>query len=373
MNSATNQTEDRHEERAFPEIEDNFEDADYTEKSEADILKNVQGTLGETSLSAEDEADLVSELASIELEQDDLEIGHADLDLGINTMLRSERADRALGTNEGKDTDAPMERLMDEASAKLETDDSTRRRSVISHLRAAVAATVADRKDIPENDAEPADDAELYRLDLADAVKPKHSNAEAADPTAPVKPGRPVVVRKRRTERPTERPSPLVLVSEQRVDDTAEVKTPEPARATIRPRRIVKSAEQEAPQKEIVENVLTGGENMPQDSQQAGENIFADSTSFADFAEKMGATSMPDILEAAAAYNAYVEGQPDFGRPQIMRQVASFAGKEQFNREEGLRSFGQLLRQGKIIKVNRGRFEIADTTRFKPADRYAGE
>jgi len=87
----------------------------------------------------------------------------------------------------------------------------------------------------------------------------------------------------------------------------------------------------------------------------------------------MGATSMPDILEAAAAYNAYVEGQPDFGRPQIMRQVASFAGKEQFNREEGLRSFGQLLRQGKIIKVNRGRFEIADTTRFKPADRYAGE
>jgi hypothetical protein len=56
-----------------------------------------------------------------------------------------------------------------------------------------------------------------------------------------------------------------------------------------------------------------------------------------------------------------------------MRQVASFAGKSEFNREEGLRSFGQLLRQGKIIKIKRGQFEIADSTRFKPEARYAGE
>ena len=361
----------------FPEIDDST--APVSDASEDDIMKNIQGTLGETSLSATDEADLVNELTNIELEEelDDAfvsEVEHKGLNRGISSMLRSERAGRALGTDDDKEADVSVDRLLDETNAKLDTDDSTRRRSVISHLRAAVAATVADRNELPVDSEESSDESELYRLDLADAVQPQQPSTETNETAALVKPDRPVAVRKQHVEAS----SPLVLVSKQRVDEENDAAEPEvsveeaaapavePVRAA-RMRRIVKSPLEA--QDEPAENILTGGLNDPEDS----ENLFADSTSFADFAEKMGATSMPDILEAAAAYNAYVEGQPDFGRPQIMRQVASFAGKEQFNREEGLRSFGQLLRQGKIIKVNRGRFEIADTTRFKPADRYAGE
>ena len=87
----------------------------------------------------------------------------------------------------------------------------------------------------------------------------------------------------------------------------------------------------------------------------------------------MGATELPDVLEAAAAYSAFVEGQKHFSRPQLMKRVASFEMNEEFTREAGLRSFGQLLRQGKIQKLKRGQFTIREDTRFRPEARIAGE
>ena len=39
-------------------------------------------------------------------------------------------------------------------------------------------------------------------------------------------------------------------------------------------------------------------------------------------------------------------------------------GHEQLTREESLRSFGKLLRQGKIQKVSRGQFTISQSSRY---------
>ena len=86
----------------------------------------------------------------------------------------------------------------------------------------------------------------------------------------------------------------------------------------------------------------------------------------------MGAHELPDLLEAAAAYSAYIQGQAYFSRPQIMQAVAAVHAEE-FSREEGLRSFGLLLRRGKIKKLKRGQFTVADTTRFHPQPRAVGE
>lgn len=44
----------------------------------------------------------------------------------------------------------------------------------------------------------------------------------------------------------------------------------------------------------------------------------------------------------------------------------------EFSREDGLRSFGQLLRSGKIEKIKGGRFAASDAIGFKPDERAAG-
>ena len=44
-----------------------------------------------------------------------------------------------------------------------------------------------------------------------------------------------------------------------------------------------------------------------------------------------------------------------------------------FTREDGLRSFGLLLRQGKIEKHKRGLFVLSDRSRFDESNRLAGE
>jgi hypothetical protein len=73
---------------------------------------------------------------------------------------------------------------------------------------------------------------------------------------------------------------------------------------------------------------------------------------------------MPELLEAAAAYTACFEGMEHFTRPHLMRHVAAVADEAAQGREDGLRSFGQLLRQGKLEKVKRGQFAITDMSYY---------
>jgi len=91
------------------------------------------------------------------------------------------------------------------------------------------------------------------------------------------------------------------------------------------------------------------------------------------FIKSMGAEELPDLLEATAAFTSFVEGQPTFTRPEIMKRIARVDPSLNVSREDGLRSFGQLLRQGKFQKLERGQFAIDKETRFNPAQRIAGE
>jgi hypothetical protein len=54
-----------------------------------------------------------------------------------------------------------------------------------------------------------------------------------------------------------------------------------------------------------------------------------------------------------------------------MHQVRTVE-KQSFNREDGLRSFGQLLRAGKIEKTKGGRFTVTNEISFRPDEREAG-
>ena len=76
------------------------------------------------------------------------------------------------------------------------------------------------------------------------------------------------------------------------------------------------------------------------------------------------------MLEAAAVYVSYVEGRPHFSRPEIMEHVAET--ERSFSREDGLRSFGTLLRSGTIRKLKRGQFVISEDSKFAQDERAAG-
>ena len=92
---------------------------------------------------------------------------------------------------------------------------------------------------------------------------------------------------------------------------------------------------------------------------------------FGEFAEQIGATTLPELLEAAAAYMADVEGRQQFSRPMLMGKLKEVE-HESFSREDGLRSFGHLLRQGKLQKVKGGRFSVTEQTEFRGQARHAG-
>lgn len=214
------------------------------------------------------------------------------------------------------DPDQDISRLMAKTGEHMEDPSSSDARETYSHLRTAVAATEADRDDQTTPDASPVDE---YRVDLASAVSPRRPE---------------VNVTSIRPEADT--PAPLKLVAEQRVDDQSESNGP------VMPRRVTTQTEET-------------------ESEEGG---------FAQFAQDQGAQSLQDLLEAAAAYLSFIEGQQQFSRPQLMNKVRSLK-QDEFNREESLRSFGQLLRDGKIEKAGGGRFAASNLIGFRPDDERA--
>ena len=297
-----------------------------------------------SSLSDEEEAELQAELAAVaaELPETDLlETGDstdafeddddfddledlADLDAMENVTVRDADtidAGAAADTPEQQVADADVSRLMAEADSQMEEPEGTRRRNAFQHLKAAVMAKKADAA-IGDDTVK---DEGAFRSDLESVVVPRRPTPQSAG----------------RDARPaSERPAPLKLVAEQRVD----IEGAAPS-GPVRPRRVAQAEMPAAPT--------------------------AADGSFADYAADMGAHSLPDLLEAAASYLSFVEGHDQFSRPQLMTKVRQVE-KEDFSREDGLRSFGQLLRAGKIQKRKGGRFTVTGDIGYRPDERAAG-
>lgn len=292
----------------------------------------------ESSLSDEDEADLMAELADL-----DAELGIEDTAVEAQEApeatevaeteavsepvaesqeaaeddqdsARARRRERRASLEAEQPGEEALDRLIEEANTKLDEPEGNRRRSAIAHLRAAVAATKAEKE--AGHSFEKEDNSEAYRDDLASTV------------------------RTRETQKPERSAPPLKLVAEQRID------APAAQSSGVRPRRV------------SIDDVAAAEANEA-------------SSNFVEFAENMGATQLPDIMEAAASYLTFVEGRKKFSRPMLMR-LAHQMGQDRFEREEGLRSFGQLLRDKKIEKISGGRFTVSEAINFKPDDRAAG-
>ena len=304
------------------------------EDYEAEAPEEALTEAGDDMLSPEDEAELLRELAEVEAEyehpaQDEPEMAIAadpdDMDDDeedvVDEAPAEPRGRRGAALFEEAGSDGDQSRLFDTADTHFEAPETSKRRNAIQHLRAAVAATKAEKKAGSTLDKDVDDKA--YRSDLARVVRPRRPRATAtsqeSEPT--------------RSRRPSSEPrqAPLKLVAEQRVDT---------AREPVRPRRV--SAAQMAAESADIDTA--GG--------------------FSEFAEELGASSLPELLEAAAAYMADIEGREQFSRPMLMGKLKEVDG-DGFSREDGLRSFGHLLREGKLQKVKGGRFAITDQTEFR--------
>ncbi|GAW36708.1 hypothetical protein RA2_03783 [Roseovarius sp. A-2] len=311
------------------------EDADADE-AESDTCENMFEE--EVALSPEEEAELQRELAELEAEFDpDAEIADEqdedDRQTEAASLATREEsahpvAEPADHTPSGRrklaraESEIDLSRIFEETDSQLEAPASSQRRNTIQHLRAALEATRAEKA--AGSELKPDVDQTPYRSDLADVVRPRRPQALPSGA---------------RSARPVEtRPAPLKLVAEQRVDTE---------RGPIRPRRV------------STEDIQTRAET-------------ARDGGFTAFAEKVGASALPDLLEAAAAYLADVEGRSQFSRPMLMGKLKEIE-QDRFSREDGLRSFGKLLREGKLQKLSGGRFAITEDTEFRAQDkRQAG-
>jgi len=221
-------------------------------------------------------------------------------------------------------------RLLRQTNSEMDEPGNRRRLSTMAHLKAAVAATVADRQSAGgETRSGEATRMDRYRADLARVVRPSRPDGSM----------------------PTERPEPLVLASEQRIDRPA-------ADGAIN---------RALPGWISPTNLALGDTPDDSDAPAGTDNIFAatpDFADFAEFAEHLWARDIPDLLEAAAAYTACMEGRPHFTRRHLIRHVAAATGVGSVTREDCRRSFGTLLRQGKIAQVERGQFAITDSSHY---------
>ncbi|MGR3468518.1 MAG: hypothetical protein ACU0CI_11645, partial [Shimia sp.] len=203
--------------------------------------------------------------------------------------------------------------------------------------KAAVAATHAARS--MGEDAADADPAGAYREDLAQVVASSPRDRSA--------------------------PAPLTLVAEQRVGQPAESREPDvappsdPVVAPAAQRRANRAANAsgERPRPRAVEPARSADTSEPARHGRARGDFQA-------FAQDVGAQSVPDMLQAAAAYVTHVEGSNVFSRPKVMRMVKDGMGDGAFTREDGLRAFGTLLRKGRIEKLRGGEFRVTDATGF---------
>lgn len=312
----------------------------------------------------------------------------ADYDFGATRVLAS--------------TEEPDEiaRLLQQAEVVMAEDENRRRQEALSRLKAAVVSTEADRADIDYE--APKVDANLdpYRDDLAEVIQPDLTPEPSAAPE--VKPRRKSVGIRPAEPRPgTIRPGmisppPLVLVSEQRIDRVAPAAAPAPtaapapAKAPVAP-GITPSVPEGQPMVALRTGRLSGAIGVgaaavatssaarnvvlerpsygavaeaEEDEDLAEDSKEIDDSGLASFADLVGAKSMAEMLEAAAAYATCVEKRSQFTRPQLMRRMMASAGGKSVSREDGLRSFGTLLRTGRIEKVTRGHYSLAENSPY---------
>jgi hypothetical protein len=286
----------------------------------------------DATLAPDAEAELQRELAQIEAERE---------------ARRAEREARRQHMSGGDVAEANVSRLFDATDSHLSTDENTRRRANIEHLKAAVAARAAEEQ--LTGPQEPRDDTAQYREDLAQVMRPRRVQNNG----------------RRRSDRPASeqpRQTPLVLVSEQRVDEGNN--RPAPQASIVRPRRVTRGgaalahAQQEDRDEDQAAPLTLAANDRVTRMPEPEENLFDTDQSFHAFLQEQDIEDLTEVASAACGFLAVQRGQQVFSRSEVIRMVQDRPG-DSVTREEAIRAFGRVLNDGQIEKIRRGQFRLS--------------
>lgn len=277
-----------------------------------------------------------------------------------------------------------LERLLETTNTKLEAPDAARRSNALERLKAAVAATEAERRlragtgprtERPKVSQVSVDPAE-FRRRMADVRKDHEEVVSFSRPTT-----------KASTKRPRGTIATLILGQDQRVPtDAAEAAEPPakksgadvaaddvPATSTTRSAKPdLKIVRRDDVELDAVadHDPVAGLGGAINDALDQGLPDRRDD--FAAFADRIGATTLHELLEASAAFLSIVEEQPRYSQDSILANLADFISENEVSADATDRSFNRLMRDGRLLRVKTGRYTLSKSARSGYRDRLAG-
>lgn len=244
-----------------------------------------------------------------------------------------------------QDEDDALDRLLETTNSKLATPAHARRSNALERLKAAVAATEAERQ--MRGTIKPGrpkvrnltGDADTFRKEMKTVRVSHEDTMKITRPKAKRGSGRRGTV------------ATLILGSDQQVLPT-------------------ETCVDEAVKKKPVTPDLTRGH--PKAKLAVVRPAPQKERGFADFARKSGAKTLAELLEASAAYLAIVENQPRFSQERLVANLGEFLAENDVSAEATNRSLNRLLREGRILRVKADHFTISKSARHGFQMKMAG-
>ncbi len=257
--------------------------------------------------------------------------------------------------------EAALERLLETTNSKLDNPAHARKSNALERLKAAVAATEAERR--LRNDPAKTERPKVQKIESSVEFKSRMSEVRRTHEDV-VKISRPKS--KKTGDRARGAIATLILGKDQRVGkDAAEAAAPVKKPAADGQQTAERTVERAKPALKIVR---PEPDNAPASDQPAAQKT----SEFARFANQIGATTLHELLEASAAYISIVENKKRYSQGRIIGHVSKVMDKSEFSKEAASRSLNRLMREGRILRVKKDRFTISKSAKSGYQNRLAG-
>lgn len=338
-----------------------------------------------------DPIDVAASVAAAMPDAEDAEMEDASAQVSLEVDVEPEVAPVAEVAETTTDEDIQkeeeaLERLLETTNSKMESPENARKSNALERLKAAVAATEAERRlrtgiasQGRTERPKPVDtsvDADEFRKKITEARDGGDDIVSFSRPKS-----------QSRTERPRGNIATLILGQDQRVEPDAEeaaeprAKKPE-ATAADAPQTASNIPASKPPLKIIRDENITPDDwayvddDAAETNDAASKDLVGDvptqAGEFSKFAEKLGASSLHELLEASAAYLSLIEEAPRYSQDRIIANIADYLAANSVSDDQMTRSFNRMMRDGRLLRVKSDRYTLSKSARSGYQDRLAG-